>query len=406
MSNNFFYRLSGTNAHMSIEIIKSSMPPFNRLFEHLTQSVNTGIDNIIYWPISQTALLSLYHVSAEHSRSIQIKAEGTFGGGIIGKGKNKIEILCQMGSAYLFVQLGIDLETYGNAFIEITRDGKEQILALSHLPAPTMYRHANLTDYVQIVYLPDGQEKITHFKASEVLHLRLPCPFGSYYALPQWIGANGMLELVEAATNYNAKFFTNHAMPEFAIVTKGSPFSEEQKTAAKEFFQREYQGIENAHRTLVLHISDPESSIEFHPLTSNVKEGDFLKLLDAAKERIQIAHGVPPRLLGIISAGSLAGGPELTAQLFTFEKLTLSPRRRWVRDQLRPLLAELNIAVESINFLGIDLTPPDIDNVNVTNWAQSGIISNEEARALLQIDERQGLSKSQEKLLLNLLKKL
>ncbi len=105
-------------------------------------------------------------------------------------------------------------------------------------------------------------------------------------------------------------------------------------------------------------------------------------------------------MLGIISPGSLAGGGELSAQLFSFEKLTLAPKRRRMCDQLGPIFKSLGL--NNVEFKGIDLTPPDQDNYNVTTWAQSGIISNTEARALLQIDERQGIEKS----ILNLLKQL
>ncbi len=236
------------------EIFKSIMPSL----EILTQTVSTGIEDIIYWPMPQSALLGFYHASSEHSRCIQIKAEAAFGGGLVGDNVERVQALCSTGVADLFTQLGIDLETYGNAYLQIVRDKNSQILSLSPLPALTMYRHANLRDYVQIIYLPDGKEEITHFSSDEVLHLRPPCPYGSFYSLPTWIGAIGMLELVQAAVEWNKHFFVNHALPEYAIITKGSPLSDAQKEVAKNFFQREYQGIENAHRTLLLHIADTE----------------------------------------------------------------------------------------------------------------------------------------------------
>ncbi|HIE01471.1 MAG TPA: phage portal protein [Thiotrichaceae bacterium] len=390
---------------MDSYLLKSLLPD-SQLLAHLTQTVSTGIDHIIYWPIVQSVFLTLYCVSAEHSRSIHLKSEGCFGEGFGGKHTETLDALCDAGSADLFTQLGVDLETYGNAFLQVVRDGRNQILGLSYLPAITMFRHVNLTDFVQIVYLPDGQEKITHFSKDEVLHLRYPCPAGGFYALPSWIAVGSMLELVQAAVTWNEKFFTNHSLPEYAIVTKGAPLNDDQKQVAKDFFQREYKGSDNSHRTLVLHISDPDASIEFKELTQKPKDGDFLKLLDAAKERIHIAHGVPPRMLGIISAGSLAGGGELTAQLFSFEKLLLSPKRRRIRDQLRPVFRDLGIAPRDIWFKGIDLTPPDVDNQNISEWVSQGIISSDEARTLLQVDEREGLSKQDTDALYRLLKRL
>ena len=377
------------------EVLKSILPDELVM---LTQTVSTGIEDIIYWPIPQSDLLSLYSVSSEHSRSIQIKAECCFGEGIIGKSAERFEDLCSSGSADIFVQLGVDLECFGNAFMQVVRSGN-RIIGLSRLPAITMYRNANMLDFVQVAILPDGQEQITHFNANEIVHFRLPCPYGSYYALPSWIGSGGMLELVKSAVTWNKKFFENGAMPEYAVITKGTPLGTAQKNATKEFFQQNYKGVDNSHRTLVLHIPNSESEIEFKSLSQNIKDGDFLKLLDAAKEKIHIAHGVPPRMLGIISAGQLGGGGEVTGQLFIFEKLTLAPRRRRMRDLLRPLLKELKIKLKDIEFKGIDLTPPDQDNTNINSWTQSGIISTDEARSLLQINEKHGIEKSMLELL-------
>lgn len=127
----------------------------------------------------------------------------------------------------------------------------------------------------------------------------------------------------------------------------------------KTFFQTEYQGQGNSHRTLYLNIPDKDAGdIEFKRITAEGKDGEFLKLLDAAKDRIPIAHGVPPRLLGIVSAGGLGGAGEVIGQLHTFETYTLRPRRRRMIDQCRPLWRELGIDPARIRFAASDVTPP------------------------------------------------
>jgi HK97 family phage portal protein len=303
---------------------------------------------------------------------------------------DKIEELFETGSTETFVLLGLDLETFGNAFLQriYSSDG-ERLIGLRRLPAVTMSRFRG--GYLQRVTKPNGDTRKITFTAREIAHLRELCPEGKHYAVPPWIGAQGMLELSLAATRYNATFFKNNAIPEYAVIFKGSTPSAAQKQAIQRFFRNEMQGIDNAHRTLV--VSHPEEGeIKFERLTADVKDGDFLKLIDAARDRIPVAHGVPPRMLGIMSAGQLGGGGEVSGQLFTFEHLTLKPKRRRMLDQLRPVLKELGLKPGNpedvlgdgeVAFRPLDLTPPKDDAENLPELVTSGIITIEEARALM-----------------------
>jgi len=350
--------IASTSSASGGAVIKSTLPggfSFAQLF-----TAPGAHDNLIAWQVDPAALFSLYQYSAEHGRSIHIKAEGAFGRGIEGAGASTLEALMPNGAADLFVSLGVDLETYGNAFAEIVRDGNKKIREIRHLPAVTMYRNADERSYTQLTTTPNGEQLAQYFPPDAILHLRYACPSGGYYAMPAWIPGAGMIELVYAAVRFNQQFFSNKSLPEYAIVTKGSQLSEGQLDAVKGFFQREFQGLDNAHKTLYLHLTDETADLKFEKLTGDFKDGDFLKLLDAARDRIPIAHGVPPRMLGIVTSGSLGGGSEVAGQLHVFEEYTLKPRRRRVRDLLRPLLAELGIPWDGIRFVGTDVTPPDV----------------------------------------------
>lgn len=348
-----------------------------------------GLDGEFLWPIAPTALATLYRASAEHGRAIHVKAESAFGGGLLGEA-NVIDTLCDTGATELFVLLGLDLETFGNAFLQVIRSSDEaRIIGLRRLPAVTMSRFR--AGFLQRTTGPDGNTKRVTFTAREIVHLREPCPMGRRYAYPSWIGAEGMLELAHSAIRFNASFFKNNAIPEYAVVFKGVTPSLAQKDAIREFFRNDFQGIDNAHRTLVLTAGE-DGSVEFEKLTADVKDGDFLKLIDAARDRVPVAHGVPPRMLGIMTAGQLGGGGEVSGQLFTFEHLTLKPKRRRMLDQLRPVLAELGLkpgheedglGKDEIAFRPLDLTPPKDDAENLPELVDAGIISAEEARALM-----------------------
>lgn len=358
----------------------------------LSSRAEVGLDGEFLWPIEPRNLCTLYRASAEHGRAIHVKAESAFGGGLIGDadGIARLEALCETGLAELFVLLGLDQETYGNAFMQViwSKDD-ERIIGLRRLPAITMSRFRN--GYLQRVSTADGNTRRVTFTAREIVHLRGPCPEGRRYSLPAWIGAEGMLELAHAATRYNASFFKNNAMPEYAIIFKGVTPSKDQKRAIQEFFRNEHQGMDNAHRTLVMTAGD-EGTVEIERLTAEVKDGDFLKLIDATRDRIPVAHGTPPRILGIMSAGQLGGGGEVSGQLFMFEHLTLKPKRRRMLDQLRLILKELGLKPgnseealgdNEVAFRALDLTPPKDDAENLPELVNAQIITAEEARTLM-----------------------
>ena len=355
----------------------------------LSARTETGLDGEYLWPIEPLSLAMLYRASAEHNRAIHVKAESAFGGGLVGNAA-PIETLCDTGATEMFVHLGLDVETYGNAFLQVIRSRDDQrIIGLRRLPAITMARFRN--GFLQRVTTPNGDTKRITFSATEIVHLRDLCPQGRHYAYPSWIGAEGMLELAHAATRYNAAFFKNNAIPEYAIVFKGPTPTADQKRAIRDFFNNEFKGMDAAHRTLILSTGE-EHEVDIKRLTADVKDGDFLKLIDAARDRIPIAHGTPPRILGIMAAGQLGGGGEVAGQLFTFEHLTVKPKRRRMLDQLRPLLKELGLTPGSaedgliegqVAFRPLDLTPPKDDAEHLPALVQAGILTAEEARAFL-----------------------
>lgn len=369
-------------SNMTISVMKSDVP------DYLTPRQPIGLDGEFLWPIDPIILARFYQSSAEHGRAIQIKAESAFGGGLIGD-VAAIEALCDTGTAELFVLLGLDLEAYGNAFLQQITSADGRVVGIRRLPAKSMARCQ--AGFLQRITMPDGETRKITFAADEIIHLREPCPMGGYYALPTWIGAEGMMDLAISATRYNQAFFQNNAIPEYAVIFKGTTPSEAQKQAIQQFFRAEMRGADKAHRTLV--VSHPEDGeISFEKLTADVKDADFLKLHDAVRDRMPVAHGVPSRMLGIMTAGQLGGSGEVSAQLFIFEHLTLKPRRRRVLDQLRPFLASLGLRPSSndqapadgeVAFRPLDLTPPKDDTEDLPMLVQAGILTPDEARALL-----------------------
>ncbi|MBX9634226.1 MAG: phage portal protein, partial [Magnetospirillum sp.] len=360
-------------------------------------SVSRDMGGAVQWPIAPSALLLLYLSSPEHNRCIHLIAEGAYGGGLVdkdGQSISAVEDLFEQGSAATFVELGVDLGTFGNAFLQvITNNATGRVVALRRLPAITM-KKVGRQGFVQTVRDETGMESRASFGPEEIIHLRPPCPMGGFYALPDWIAAGNMIQLAQAATEWNAKFFENGAMPEYAMIVRGGQLSDGQKEAARQFFRREFRGLDNSHKTLMLSFDSQEVEVEFQRITAELKDGDFLKMLDAAQARIHLAHGVPPRLLGIMHAGGLGGGGEITGQLKIFEDLRLASVRRRTKDQITPLVRRLKLDPANIRFRPLDLTPPDTDRQQIKDWLEAEMIDRDEARRLAGIGDETALAKS------------
>jgi hypothetical protein len=337
----------------NVKVIKSVLPSPGGMGA-LWMPYGSTVEGAIGWPRDPYALLSLYAASAEHGRAIHVRAAAAFGNGVTGDAADAFEEFCPTGSADLFMGLGVDYATFGNAFLY---DGP---LGLERRPALTMSRHTG-GGYIQSLYDPHGNHSTVFYRDPEIVHIKAPCPAGHYYSLPDWSGGWGMLELVKAATDYNREFFRNHALPQYAIVTYGSKLTPAEETAVQNFFSSNYKGPGNQHKTLYLHCDDPQhGKVEFQKLT-DTKDGDFLKLLDAARDRIVIAHGVPPRMMGIVSAGNLGGGGEVTGQLQVFEEISNKPTRTRFLGALRPWLKRRGIDWRGLQFAGMNLAVPATD---------------------------------------------
>lgn len=378
--------LKKINQGFMMEILKSFV-------SYGSSAPSIQIDNTIVWPLSPSSLLTLYLNSAEHCRCVQIKANSAYGAGFEfanDADAAAFENACDYDPTEMFVDLGIDIEVFGNAWLETVRNGK-RIELIRHLPALTMHLAAG-GGHIQRVW--NGYKDITtQFSSEEAMVFRVSCPSGNYYSYPSWIGCHGMIELAQAATAYNERFFSNRAIPEYCITTTGYELTQEQKEVARNFFSNEYKGLDNAHRTLYLHLPNTEAKIEFKRITSEVKDGDFLNLLASARERIPMAHGVPMRILGVTVAAQLGSGTEVAGQLKVFEDFTLKPMRNRLMAQLVPLFDGLGIDRRNVQFKKIDTTVDSDYAGSVDAWVASGLLDREEARGILGIEKKASVSK-------------
>lgn len=328
-----------------------------------TQNMNGTIDPFINFD----ELLMFYYANVYHQRSIRLKAallsqieETTLD-------KHLPDTQFAKDFMYAFC---MDLEIYGNGFIE--KAGGESDFYLYNI----LGYEARLNKKREIYQLTQDDE----VKKLNGYHLRYYSPSGKFYGEPDYLTTLEQIQTSKKADGYNTSFFDNGARPGFGIIFENSSPNEQQIQSFKEFFGTNYKGYENAHKSLLLHTGkqsegQPPAKVKLEKL-DGVEDMSFEKLKNVGRDEIIAAHGVPPRLAGVITAGQLGGGTELIDQLHAFNEVIIKPKIQIVQDFFD------NIGIKH-KIREIDVTNFKDDSDLVTNLVSSQILTLQEAREIL-----------------------
>lgn len=280
--------------------------------------------------------------------------------------------------------LALDLETFGNAYLEAVPSAAGP--ALYPIPAVTVWR--TRTGFRQRAGARQQDWPAWDGTARGVRALSLPHPDAGAYGAPDWLPALNAILLDARASEWNARFFENNCMPAWAIITRDAALTDEAQAAIRDFFQAQHKGVLHAHKTLLLSAGGGE--LRFERLQTDAKDMSFADLKRFAREEVLAAHGVPPRLLGVIVSGQLGGGGEMTAQLQFFKDCLIAQRQALLVDWLRPLLPEGLV----LKFAELDITDPQTDATYLQTLVQSGVLQPNEARAELGMAPVAGLDEA------------
>lgn len=357
------------------------------------QVQNQDAGDRIPWPLDWYTIAQYSSRNPHHCACLQVKANCTLGRGynLLGLEEREEadlqERLKQINPRQSFQEilncLALDYETFGNAYLEIVRNAKGEVVELYHLPAILAWLrpgergvlYENETNRQEYPFYRNGGRE-----SHSVLHLAQYSPLNRHYGLPDWLGCLEVLELDYYATRYNQKFFVNSAIPDMAVIVEGGALDEDAEKAIVEFFQTSFKGLDNAHRTLFLPVNSPDVKIRFEKLVSEIKDASFDKLLQICRDRIISAHRVPPRLVGVSQPGSLGGTSEVFGQLSIFQDLIISPRQSYFASKLTPVLREMGYPTVELHFNPMDTTAQETDSDYYTKLVSGGIITVNEAR--------------------------
>jgi PBSX family phage portal protein len=253
-----------------------------------------------------------------------------------------------------------DLETTGNGYWEIVRDGKGDIAWIEHIEAHTMRLTKLDTQRVDVILSIRDDEsnefqecpykkffrrfvqirngKRVYFKefgdprivdsrngkvldeesvaegdfvpATEVIHFKQYSPHSPYGA-PRWIGNLLAVLGSRQAEEVNYEYFENNTVPPLALLVAGS-LAENTVSRIQDFIDDNMKGRKGFHKILVIEASPttdpvpglpaPKVSIEFKPLSDAQQKDALFDNYDRTnREKIRSSFRLPPIFVGLTS---------------------------------------------------------------------------------------------------------
>jgi HK97 family phage portal protein len=251
-----------------------------------------------------------------------------------------------------------------------------------------MRRHARFQGYFQVRGTeavpfrtfgdpdPAGQQ-------SEILHLYQYDPQDDYYGMPDWYAALGAMGLDRTILEFNTYLFSNALMAHTAVIVEGGRLSDGAREAVKSFLQNRATGPNNAGRVLLLEDERDEVKVRFEKLGLDVEDVMIVEAQRHFRDVVVAAHGVPPRILGIITPGQLGATGEVEGQLRTFAETVLRPGQRELETALGVFLEEVAPGCH-IRFAEMDATDLRADAEFYDRMIERGVFTAEEVRGMVE----------------------
>lgn len=224
---------------------------------------------------------------------------------------------------------------WGNAYAQIIRNGKGEILALYPLMPNRMKVDRDNAGEIFYEYTRSSGDARTSsgtvvlLKAKDVLHIP-GLGFDGLVGYSPIAMARNAIGLAMATEEYGAKFFANGATPGGVLEHPGVL---KDPARVRESWNSVYQGSGNSHRIAVL-----EEGMKYTPIGIAPNEAQFLETRKFQINEIARIFRVPPHMVGDLEKSSFSN---IEQQSLEFVKYTLDPWViRWEQSIHRALLAK------------------------------------------------------------------
>lgn len=224
------------------------------------------------------------------------------------------------------------------------------------------------------VYKVPGTDKKIKFETNQILHFKNFKPDANH-PIPSKgksivEAAYNSVEADNAAREWNYKFFKNSARPDGVISKKEGSMTTEEHTRLKADLEANYQGLDNAHKMLIL-----TDGLEWKEMSRVQKDMEFIEQRRFSRDEILALFRVPKTVLGIVEDVNRANAE---ASDYVFASRTVKPLLRSFVDTINEYLGEE--FGEELDFE--DVVPKDkVANMNMYNLGINRWLTINEIRA-------------------------
>ena len=238
-------------------------------------------------------------------------------------------------SSFVFREtLMTHLLLWGNAYAQVIRNGKGEVIALYPLMPNkmTVDRDANGQLYFQYqrsIEEVGGKSESVILKPSDVLHIP-GLGFDGLVGYSPIAMAKNAIGLSMAAEEYGAKFYANGAAPS-GVLEHPSVLKDPAKV--RNSWNAAFGGSSNSHKVAVL-----EEGLKYTPISISPNEAQFLETRKFQIDEIARIFRVPPHMVGDLEKSSFSNIEQQSLEFVTY---TLSPWMvRWEQSLSKALLSE------------------------------------------------------------------
>ena len=387
---------------VTIEIIRADSEPNSQA---INEEVNSPFGDVADHPHDQETIKDL--ANPYHRSALRVKAISCVGLGFDlfdSKGESIQsesfpDIFVQSNSLEsiqeLLTVMALDFEEVGNAYWEVVRNSRGEPAWINWLPSETVWIAQDRSHFKQKVNekrsafeiygnLQEKRKRARADTSSEVIRFKMPSNRSHYYGVPDWLDGVGSIMLDQMSVEWNINSFNNNAIPSYALIIEGGKLSATAKEGVQTFLQENFKGRTNANRMLYLPIENRDVKVKFEKLMREINDGDFVTLRNQCRDQIISAHGVPPRLMGVVAPGALGGTGEAQQQLKYFKEVHVNERQTLIESILnRTICAEFGLIIK---FKEIDISEDQDDTERIARLVDSEILTTDEGRELLELD--------------------
>ena len=238
-------------------------------------------------------------------------------------------------SSFVFREtLMTHLLLFGNAYAQVIRNGKGEVIALYPLMPNRMSveRDENGRLYYQYFKTSDeagGRNESVVMRPYDVLHIP-GLGFDGLVGYSPIAMAKNAIGLSMATEEFGSKFFANGAAPS-GVLEHPSTIKDPQRV--REAWQSQFGGSSNSGKIAVL-----EEGMKYTPISISPEQAQFLETRKFQINEIARIFRVPPHMVGDLEKSSFSN---IEQQSLEFVKYTLDPWVvRWEQSIARALLSE------------------------------------------------------------------